>query len=339
MTDQERERQEALVDRYVAENRREEALRLLLDLIVSYAGEKNFEKAEALNEKLYEVDPLAITEIVRAAEVIEEAKKQGLDRKHLEIWSELYADLSKEESNALYYSMKSRDFGPGEGIMEQGLISDRLYFINHGEVKAIFRRGGEEVFLKTLGPGDVIGHDTFFSATVCTVSMIALGSVKTDYLVSDVLKKWKTDAPLLESKLYDFCMKRDRLKAEFEKKAVDRREHHRIALGGAIVFQLLNSSGKSMAKAYKGELADISAGGVSFLVKTSRPESIRVLLGRRLWVKFELVFRSGARERLELEGQVIAVQSQAFDDYSIHLKFDEPLGQSRIQNISRTTAP
>lgn len=326
-------KQEALVDQYVLENKPEEAIKLLFSLIVEYARGKNFRKAEELNERLYEVDPMALTEIVRAGEVIEEAKSGSLDKEHLDIWSDLYGKLSAAEGNALYYSMKAKMFEDGDPICEQGEISNRLYFINKGEVKAVFSRENREVLLKTLGIGDIFGQDQFFSATVCTVSMIPLTNVKVSCLEGSVLKKWKHDAPALEPKLYDYCRKNDKVKKALENKGMERREFVRVPLDGKMVFQLLDSSGKSIGKSYKGEMSDISGGGLSYLIKTSKPESARMLLGRQLNIKFDLVLANGERLPIERNGQVIAVQSQAFDDFSIHLKFDTSIEDSLIDSI------
>ena len=337
MSAEDRETLEARVEQYIRESRSEEALALLYELISAYAGEKDFDKAESLHEKMYEADPLAIREIVRAGDMIEEAKKQGRDSEHLDIWSDLYKQLSAREGNALYYSMKTRDFEAGEEIMAQGEISDRLYFIHQGEVKGAFRRDSEEIHLITLGAGDIFGYEQFFSATVCTVSIIALSRVKTTFLERDVIGKWKKDAPALESRLFDFCRQHDRVKKALDQADLERRAFARIPVSGKIVFQLLDASAQPRSPVYKGEIADISAGGVSFLIKTSRPDSIRMLLGSRLRIKFDLVFKNGERQSIDREGRVTAIQYQGFDDYSIHLSFDQSLGKTVIEKISPDT--
>ncbi|MFP4227049.1 MAG: hypothetical protein ACLFRF_09995, partial [Desulfobacterales bacterium] len=63
MQSTDRSKQEAKVDEYVAQKDTESAIKLLYDLITEYAKEKNFEKAEALHNKMYDVDPMALTEI------------------------------------------------------------------------------------------------------------------------------------------------------------------------------------------------------------------------------------------------------------------------------------
>jgi CRP-like cAMP-binding protein len=326
LTGEKLKEKEAMVDKYIAGGNREEAVKLLFDLVVSYAADKNFEKAEALNEMLYNVDPMAITEIVRAAESIEQAKKQSLDPDHLELWVGLYNYLSTEEGNALYYSMEAQKFSPGDAIMEQGEVCGHIYFINSGEAEAVFERDRQQLHLKKLQAGDVFGHETFFSSTVSTVSVIAFTELKASRVHSSALKKWKKEAPLLESKLYEFCRKQDSIKRELEAKGTERRDHSRRPIEGELSFQLLDQSGKIIGKAYKGEAADISKGGVSFLVKTSRPDTVRMLLGRRLKVKVNAVLKNRDKKIfLERQGRITAVQPQAFDDYSIHLRFDGPV--------------
>jgi len=333
MSDNDKSRREALVDQYISQKDTESACKLLFELIVEYAREKNFAKAEALHEKLYETDPMALTEIVRSNDVIEEEKSGSLDREHLEIWSRLYNPLSTAEGNALYYSMKSKLFQAGEPIMEQGKLNNRLYFINKGEVKALFIQGGKENLIKVLGVGGILGQEPFFSATVCTVSMIPLSNVKVTYLEIDVLKKWKNEVPALESKLYDYCIKNDAVKKEMETKGHERRSDKRINLSGTILFQLLDKAGAPMGKASKGELSDLSAGGISFIIKSSKKETVRMLLGCRLKVGFKLPMKHNAYHDVEQSMTVIAAQPQIFDDYSIHLKFDIKWAQKMIEDV------
>lgn len=325
--------QELLVDQYVEENRTDEAVKLLFEMILSSVEKKDFKKAEALHEKLYEVDPMALTEIVRASDVIEEAKNRGVDPAHREIWAHLYDRLSINEGNALYYSMENTAFSPGDVIIQQGQFSTRLFFINKGEVKAVFSRENKDGLLATLKGGEFFGNEQFFSATVSTVSMIAQGHVQVSSLDKDVVKKWKTDAPALESKLFDYCGKHDIIKKAIGEKRMERREYDRVQLSVKMLFQFFDTSGKLGDKAYKGDLSDISEGGLSFLIKTSKPESIRMMLGRRIAVSFSVKTTSGKSRTVERHGQITAVQTQIFDDVSIHMKFDTPLEKGLIESL------
>jgi CRP-like cAMP-binding protein len=323
MNTQERDEKEAEVDVLVKQKDTDAACRLLVALVTEYAKEKNFKKAEELYNRLYEVDSMALTEIVRAGEIIEEEKSESVDREHLEIWSDLYGTLSTTEANALYYSMKTKIFEAGEPIMEQGTFNSRLYFINKGEVKALYLQGDREILITMLMPGQILGQMPFFTASVCTLSMVPMNRVKTSFLETDVLKKWKNDVPALESRLYDYCMHNDPVKKALDEKNIERRTDRREKFFGRIKFVLLDKSGKSLGNAYSGEIADISVGGMSFIVKSPKKESIRMLLGRRLRVIFDLPLKSHQKlHRIDQAMTVIAAQPQAFDDYSVHLKFD-----------------
>ena len=333
MAENDKLKREAQVDECIRKNDTDGAVKLLAELIVEYAKAKNFAKAEALHEKLYDADPMALTEIVRTGEVIEEEKSDSVDQGHLELWSRLYDSLSTTEGNALYYSMKTKLFQSGEPIMEQGKVNSRLYFINIGQVKALFNQGEKENLIKLLGPGDIIGQEPFFSATVCTMSMIALDSVKTTYLEVDVLKQWKKEVPALESKLFDYSAKNDQVKKALEEKSLERRSDRRVNLAGTVFFQLLDKTGKPMGKSYKGELSDLSAGGISFSIKSSKKDTIRMLLGRRLKISFKLPMKHDSYHPVEQLMTVIAAQPQVFDDYSIHLKFDTKWAQKMIDDI------
>ena len=324
---------EALVDQYVQQNDAQSAVELLCELIESYAREKDFEKAEALHDKLYQTDPMAITEIVRAGEIIEAEKSEALDPEHIELWPDLYNNLNTKEANALFFAMQPETFEPGDKIKTQGELNSRLYFILSGEVNCSYSRDETELFFKTLGYGDIAGQNSFFSASVCTVSMHAMNRVKTHYLTHSATKGWQTDVPALEAKLRDYCRTKDRVKQELVKTEAERRADKRLSLSGRLSFQLLDKSGNPKAKVYKGEFSDISSGGLSFLVKSSRADRLFMLLGRRIQANFQIPLRSGQHLLISEPMTVIAIQPQVFDDYSIHVKFDRRKGVRFIEDI------
>ncbi len=334
MNTQDRFEKEARVDELAKQKDTDAACRLLVELVTEYAKEKNFKKAEELYNRLYEVDSLALTEIVRAGEIIEEEKSESVDRKHLEIWPDLYGMLSTTEGNALYYSMKTKSFDAGEPIMEQGTFNSRLYFINKGEVKALYLQDDRELLIAMLGSGRIIGQASFFTASVCTLSLVPMNRVNTSFLETDVLKKWKNDVPALESKLYDYCMKHDMVKQALDEKSIERRSDKREKLSGRINFVLLDKSGNTLGNAYSGEIVDISVGGMSFIIKSSKKETVRMLLGRRLRVIFDLPLKNHDKlHRIEQAMTAIAAQPLMFDDYSVHLSFDTKWAQKMMDAI------
>lgn len=326
-------RQLLVVDGYVQQNDTESAVKLLFDLIVKYAKEKNFTNAESLREKLFEVDAMALTEIVSSGEIIEEEKSQSIDQDHLDVWPELYEPLTGEESNAFYYSMKEAEYDTDQTIIQQGELNSNLYFINQGQLKMVYRQGEREILLGTSNAGDIVGADTFFSVSVCTTSVITLSHVKLTFLENKILSKWKSDFPALGSKLRDFCMKKEKTPELLKKKDMDRRSHKRVPISGKVLFQLLEASGTPIGKVIKGNLSDISMGGLSFFMKISKEETARKFLGRNLRMQFVLP-ACEAQDKISRNGKVVGVQYHLSSDYSIHVKFDKNLSEEIIETAA-----
>ncbi len=309
------------VDQKVAQNEIEFAVKLLFELIVKYAKNKDFSKAELLREKLYKVDPMALNQIVESGEIIEAEKSDFIDQNHIKTWKKLYSRLTSEETNTLFYSLKEATYGPDKTLIRQGDINNNLYLINRGQLKIFYRTKDREIFLKPLGPGDTAGEDTFFSSTVCTTSLTTLSDVKLNYLTKDILAKWDVDFSSLASKLRNFCLELEKVSDLLKKKGEDRRLQNRINISGAVLIQLIDNSGSTIGKTIKGNLSDISAGGLSFFIKTAREKVARMLLGRKLNIKFILVLGQG-RYEIEKNASVLAVHYHLSNDYSIHLKFE-----------------
>ena len=144
--------QENLLETYIKENKKELAVELLFDLITQNAKAREFSKAEALRERIFEVDSMALTAIVESAEVIETEKMAAVDPIHLDIWSHLYEELTKEETLALYYEMEVAAFEVEQIIFQQGELNSNLYFIETGRLNMVYRKGEHGILLKSLGP-------------------------------------------------------------------------------------------------------------------------------------------------------------------------------------------
>jgi len=326
---QEENPEDKKINRLVEENKTKEAVKLLYHLIVKYARKKDFKRAEALSEKLYEVDSMALDEIIKSAEIIEEEKKKGINKSFMELWSDLYNLLSPEEANALYYSLKSKSFEADQKIMKQGKIDGNLYFINQGQVKIIYQASDKETLLHTLESGGLTGQETFFSISVCTTSLIALTKVTLDYLNNSILSEWKEKFPGLEQKLHDYCSQFANTHDLIKQKGMDRRKYKRVNVSGKVISQIFNNSGKPLGKTFRGDLVDISSGGISFLMKVSRPENARILLGRNLKMTLALNGKK-IQKKITRPGKVIGVHQRQFSDYSIHIQFKKLLDEKII---------
>jgi CRP-like cAMP-binding protein len=323
---------EKLVSQHITNGDTNAAVKLLFKMIVQCAEEKNFLKAEQLRERLLEVDPMALDEIISSAEIIEEGKSQALDPIHMQIWSKLYDMLDTEEKNELFYSMQDSVLGINKAVFSQGKLDTNLYFINQGQLKMIYQDKAGDVLLYTLGPGQLAGQENFFSNTVCTTSLITLSNVNLKYLAKDALLKWKKDLPTLEQKLNDFCAGFPSATKLLQSKKMDRRALKRVKLTGKGLINLLNRAGEPIGKSFKGALSDISVGGLSFEIRISKEETARLLLGRRISIGLN-VSKSIASQMIDQKGIIVGVYPYPFEDYSIHVKFDKIMDQSVINAI------
>ncbi len=320
----EADQRDARIDKYVADGDTDAAVKLLFEMLVEFAKQKNFKKAEELRDRLYDVDAMALTEIVKAGEIIEQEKSEAIDQDHLDVWPDLYEKLTSEEANTLFHAMEEVSYETNQAIFEQGRENHNLYFITRGRLKLIYRDGERETLLKTLAKGDLAGYATFFTISMCTTSLITLSSVKMSVLSKSTMEQWADSCPALESKLQDYCLKLEKSRDMVKKKGLDRRKQQRFNVKGKILIQLLNREGQAMGKPFKGSFSDISEGGLSFYIITSKQETARTLLGRRLGLKFLIPTRATPLKTFQI-GTVICVNYHLQNDYSIHVSFDDEL--------------
>lgn len=330
--------QEELVDQYVQQGDQETAARLLLDIITKSAKEKNFSKAEEFRDKLYEVAPMALNEIVRAGEIIEEEKTQAMDQDHLRTWSDLYDSLSPDEANAVYFAMKTITFKAGQPVFKQGQFDSRLYFIQKGRLNMLYfdRSGQQEVVLKELTPGDIVNDDAFFSFTVCTTSLVAVSEAELTFLEKDILDKWEKEFPGIQNKLNNFCRSFERVSDLIEKSGAGFRAHKRVKTPINAIVQLIDKSGKPFKTPFKVSLFDISAGGTSYGFKLSKKEEASQLLEHSL--NIQTIYQdSTGKKKISCNGKIVAIHLQPFDDSSVHVQFENLLDEKIVTDIAHMT--
>ena len=329
---------EELVEYYLDHNDTEGAIKSLLFLVAKYAKQKNMDKAEELRERIIEIDPMALSEALRANDFIEEAKRKPIDKHHREIWDDLYSRLTENEAQALYSELKEATFPADTYIFKQGEMNSCLYFINEGHAKHIFMQGDKESFISKIGPGSVAGDDTFFNALVCTTSVITLSRVASHYLERDILHKWKKTHPALENKVKEFCQSHVQVHELLKNNAMDRRSQRRAPLQGKVYIKLVNDAGQPVGKTLVGTLSDLSPGGISFYIKSRQRDSAQLLLGRNLNVRFQLppemhdVTRNGLTIGVRYHADGYNMEQ---NEYSVHLKFAEELNSKLISAVEK----
>ncbi|HEB70090.1 MAG TPA: cyclic nucleotide-binding domain-containing protein [Desulfobulbus sp.] len=323
--------QEASIFRKAGRGKTEEAKKELYELIISYAEKKDFANAERLRERIYEIDPMALSEIIRSGEIIEREKTGAVSRDQLATWSRLLKKLNNVEFSAIYHELQERRFAPEEIIVRQGDKNDELYFINQGSIKISYNQDGREIFVSTMNNGQIIGEN-FFDASFWTVTLTALTPVNISVLKWDSFRRWQEEYPGLEAKLQDFYKQCDTTRVLLEKKGLDRRKYERTRLSRKIQLQLTDHNNKPIGRGFRGELTDISEGGLAFLIRISKKENTRLLLGRNMQITIPV---GGDPGHLQLHGLAIGIQSyEPLEcDFSVHIKFPELLDQETLFQV------
>ena len=326
---------ERVVRAVLAQGKKETARKMILDLVLKTAQMGNFAQAERLREWLIEIDPMALGDIVKSAEIIEEEKKAAVDRGHIEVWKNLYRILTPEEYSTLYHCLEHKHFGDNEIIVNQGTHQTALFFINSGKVKVFFRDGDNDIEVKTMAGGDILGAGVFFDASVWTVSAASVGEADISILTLKDLLRWHEEYPSLKAKLNEFCHKFEDIDRFFRLSGRDRRKDRRISVSGRVSISFLDRLGNSTGQQAKGELVDISAGGISFFLRLSRKELSRSLIGTS--VRIVLPGREAGEAAASCQGVILAVKSYRplDNDYSVHVKFDEPISYELMQLFVR----
>ena len=148
------------------------------------------------------------------------------------------------------------------------------------------------------------------------------------------LPEWKQNMPALESKLANYCLKLEKTRDLLKKQGVDRREQKRINIQGKTRIQLLSRDGKPAGKPFRGELSDLSAGGLAFFIRSSKKETIRLLLGRRINIAFKIQGKSGPHA-MDRNAMVIGIHYLQQNEYALHLRFEGVLDDRTIEDIDQ----
>jgi predicted Zn finger-like uncharacterized protein len=324
------------VEQLLAAGDQEAAAKYLLELIIRYASQSDFTKAEALRDKLYDVAPMALGEIVKANEIIDEQKSKSIDQNYLHTWRHLYETLESDEASELYYAMKSSKPKAGEPVFEKGQYNSNLYFVQEGRLKVSHYDQTEkkEVTLKLLVPGDIANPDAFFSFSVTTYALIAAEDSKLTYIEQSILDRWHEKFAGIEPKLSSFCRDKEDLKEMRKRAGIEARSSPRYIVSLRAGVQFMDTYGKPVKNPFKVSLFDISAGGLSFGLKLNKRQEAAQLLGQRLYMQTVLAV-AGKKQKVAQKGRVVATHLQPFGESSVHVKFDKLLADEIMADIEK----
>jgi c-di-GMP-binding flagellar brake protein YcgR len=122
------------------------------------------------------------------------------------------------------------------------------------------------------------------------------------------------------------------------KKGIERRQQERIDVKGKTIVQLLENDSKPIGKPFKGDLTDVSLGGLAFTINTKKQDTARLLLGRKLKIIAGIVTVDSPIE-ISREGTIIGAKEKKRGQYSIHLKFDTFVSENKIEKIRSIAIP
>ncbi len=322
---------EAKIQQLMQEKKIVEATALLAEHAVHASKEHDFVTAEILRDRMLAINPNALIEVIRVSEAIDGEKSNAISSHHLSLWSELYDFLDTESFAALYHCQRFQDYQVEEVIVQQGDANPTLYFINAGQVALTCRQGKKEIFLKRMNPGEIVGVGPFFDVSLWTVTLTAMTAVKVQLLEREAFLGLLPQYPGLESSLADFCRRSDTVPELLKAAGENRREDVRHPAQLIIVNTLLDGHGKPSPQQFRGQMEDISIGGLSLLIRISKKENARLLLGRGI-VSF---LPMGANEVQERRGEIVGVTLQDYvdKDYLVHVRFNEPMGVADLKSI------
>jgi len=295
--------------------------------------EKNIPLAETLREQLLTEYPMALTEIIKSAELIDEAKAEGIDKHHQATWEKLYATLSIEEKNCLYYSLKKAVIPPGKVILAQGALNTRLFFIDSGQVTIYFIKQNKKNQIAQLGKGDILGEYTFTTISLCSATAVSQSEVHVRYLDSKSTDDWENTQPGLYDKLTDFCIRFGQVNEIISRKKLEKRTYTRYPAEGRVTATLLTKEGQRTETSFRGALSDLSVAGTCFLIKCSKKAIARALLARQLLLAFSFE-QNDKKITFSTVGKVIAISFHLYNDYSVHIHFNKHLKEELIQQVT-----
>jgi hypothetical protein len=157
------------------------------------------------------------------------------------------------------------------------------------------------------------------------------------YLDRDTVVRWRQTAPNLEAKIEAFCRLEEKVHDLLKRNSMDRRSQRRVGLPGRVLIKLVNESGVPIGKTLRGNMGDVSVGGVSFHIGVKDRTHAQLLLGRRLHVKFSMPPTMSYVERV---GMALGVRFHGpgdgdKDDYSVHIKFEKMLADRELIDAER----
>lgn len=321
---------ETQLERLIGSGNMDRVELLIRKQVLDALEEDDYLFAEMLRDRLLEIDPMALTQAVELGQLIDEQKGGNSGQHHLEIWSDLYEQMSTDEFNTLYSCLRDERYQKGESIVKSGETDNKLFFLKSGYLSLNCKVAGQENFLLRMQPGDILGCEQFFSASVWTVSLKALSTVQVQVLDLEALEKISGQYPNIKKGLRGYCQKFPDISRLLKMSGDDRREFPRFSGNLGIRTTLVDPYGGRSKRGYHGDLLDISKSGLAFTIRITSETAVRLLLGRQ--VITDLILDG---EVVTCTGIIVGVRQQDSDEhiYSVHVKLSKQIEGKRFDRI------
>ncbi len=297
--------------------------------------DEDFDAAERLRDALIETFPLAISEAIKSAELIEKEMSAAIDASHLTIWPELYDQLSSEERNCLFHSMTLYILPAKRMLLKYGSLNNRLFFIEKGGVTvALPQKDNKFKVLAQLQQGDILGEYTFATMALCSATAVTASPVQIRCLDGKKAESWEDKHPGLYEKLLDFCRKYGKIDSISARKEREGHTYARYPADGHVKAILLDKNGQETAVTFNGELEEISRSGTSFTIHCIKKSIVKQLLTRSFFLDFTCK-KKEKEIRFTSVGKVVRVSFLLYNDYLLHVGFATHLPE----NLDSQLAP
>lgn len=114
---------------------------------------------------------------------------------------ERFAPFSNEELELLVAFSELVTANPGEVIIKEGDMSDSLFLVLSGQVRARIRVGGIDTVLGTMLPGELFGEVAMLSQTARSADVVADQPTRLLRLTSGRVQRLMADQPALAAKI------------------------------------------------------------------------------------------------------------------------------------------
>jgi CRP-like cAMP-binding protein len=183
-----------------------------------------------------------------------------------------------------------------------------------------------------LGRGDILGEYAFSAISLNSASAVTHSEVQLMYLDSSEADDWEEKHPGLYQKLIDFCRKNGKVDESMRNRKLEKRRDVRIPVAGQVTAHLLTREGKKSEVIFRGRLSDISPDGTCFTIRCTKKATARALLARYLFLSISCE-RGGAPITFTAIGRVVRVSVHLYEDYSIHVQFNQPLSRDLYKKL------